>query len=157
MRLGWAGSASVHVRGHEVAFTSITRVMEMPSLVGTCDGPLALHEPLLPYTSDGRLSCASSRERLRRASENAVSPTNTEAVACSDPVVGVRLWIDERCTSGNRRFSGDVAENSLQPGTDLACDRRERGVSDYAKHLLGRDGTHVGLSVVDKHRDVARQ
>jgi len=59
--------------------------------------------------------------------------------------------------SGDRWFSGDVAENSLQPGTDLACDRRERGVSDHAKHLLGRDGTHIGLPVENKHRDVARQ
>jgi hypothetical protein len=136
---------------------SITRVMEMPSLVGTCDGPASLHEPLLPHRSDGRQTCAPSRERVRTASENAVSPTKSGAVACSDPVVGVRLWIGGRCTSGDRRFSGDMAENSLQPGTDLACDRRERGVSYHAKHLLGRDGTHVGLSVIDKHRDVARQ
>ena len=136
---------------------SITRVMEMPSRVGTCDGPLALHEPLLRYWSDGRQSCAPSRERVRTASENASSPTNTAAVACSDPVVGVRLWADGRCTSGDRWVSSDMAENSLQLGTDLACDRRERGVSDHAKHLLGRDGTHVGLSVVNKHRDIARQ
>ena len=75
----------------------------------------------------------------------------------SDSVVCVRLSVDWRCMSGDRWFSGDVAENSLQPGTDLACDRRERGVSDHAKHLLGRDGTHIGLPVENKHRDVARQ